>query len=403
MAIDVRTITDDETPAFREAMLATFGEDSEADPSGLDRIRALVPPEQRWAAFDGADVVGTAATFDFAFVVPGGRTVPMAGLTMVMVRPTHRRRGLLRALMQAHLDDAARRGFPISGLWASEASIYGRFGYGVAAEGDHLRVEGAGAIDVARGRELDAIEWLDEARARELTPPIYALATAQRPGALVRSDVWWRERRFLESPLMRRAGGTRRRHVAARRGDELVGYLQFRQRPGFTDGLPSGQLDIGELIAIDARAEATLWQFALQVDLFPTVTWWNAPTDDVLAWQVADPRRVVRRRTDTLWLRIGNVPAALTARGYASDGALRIAVDDQTWQLTVDGGAAHCTPTAEDPELRMPRASLGSLYLGGVPASRLARADRVHGDAAALATADRLFGWPVAPWCPEVF
>ena len=51
----------------------------------------------------------------------------------------------------------------------------------------------------------------------------------------------------------------------------------------------------------------------------------------------------------------------------------------------------------------MPRAALGSLYLGGVAASRLARADRVHGDAAALATADRLFGWPVAPWCPEVF
>jgi len=111
----------------------------------------------------------------------------------------------------------------------------------------------------------------------------------------------------------------------------------------------------------------------------------------------------VRRRTDTLWLRIGNVPAALTARSYAADGALRIAVDDQTWQLTVESGAAHCTPTAQDPELRMPRSALGSLYLGGVPASRLARADRVHGDAAALATADRLFGWPVAPWCPEVF
>ncbi|MGH9884026.1 MAG: sterol carrier protein domain-containing protein, partial [bacterium] len=86
-----------------------------------------------------------------------------------------------------------------------------------------------------------------------------------------------------------------------------------------------------------------------------------------------------------------------------SDGALRIAVDDQTWQLTVESGTAHCTPTADPPELRMPRAALGSLYLGGISASRLARADRVDGDAAALAAADRLFGWAVAPWCPEVF
>src|SRR5438552_13626965 len=197
MAIEVREITDDETPAFRDAMLTTFGEDSEADPAGLDRLGALVAPPQGWAAFDGASVVGTAATYDFTLVVPGDRTLAMAGLTMVTVRPTHRRRGLLRALMQLHIDDATRRGVPISGLWASEPSIYGRFGYGLAAEGDHVRVERAGAIDVVRG-ELDAIEWLDEARARELTPPIYARAIARRPGALVRSDVWWRERRFLE-------------------------------------------------------------------------------------------------------------------------------------------------------------------------------------------------------------
>lgn len=402
MAIDIRTITDDEIPAYRAAMLTTFGEDPESDDAGAERTRTLLDRSQMWAAFDGTTVVATAGTFDFGLIVPGGGTLDMAGLTMVMVRPSHRRRGLLRELMRLHLDDAARRSKPISGLWASEASIYGRFGYGVAAEAEHVHIDNAGSLEIGAGRDLDDIEWLDEPRAREVLPAVYERAVARRPGALIRSEVWWRERRFLEAPFMR-GGASRRRHVAAQRDGELVGYLQYRQRPGFTDGLPSGRLDIVELIAIDGRAEASLWQFACRVDLFPTVTWWNAPTDDVLAWSVPNARRIVRRRTDNLWLRIGDVPAALAARSYPSDGALRIEVDDTTWELTVEGGAARCIQTAGAPELRMSRAMLGALYLGGVSASRLARADRVDGDAAALATADRLFASPIAPWCPEVF
>jgi len=402
MAIEIRLITDAEVPAYREAMLTTFGDDVESDPTGADRIRALCDPSRLWAAFDGATIVGTAGTFDFDLVVPGGGRLAMAGLTMVMVRPSHRRRGLLRELVRLHLDDAARRGVAISGLWASEASIYGRFGYGLAAEGDALEIKRAGSIDASRGRELDATEWLDEARARAVLPAIYERAIARRPGALIRSEAWWRERRFVEEPFMR-GSASRRRHVAARRGSELVGYLQYRQRPSFTDGLPSGRLDIVELVATDARAEATLWQLACHVDLFPTVTWWNAPVDDALVWSVADARRIARRRTDTLWLRIADVPAALAARTYAADGALCIAVEDAAFELVVERGAPHCAPAVRAPELRMSRAALGALYLGGVPASRLARADLVHGDAAALATADRMFASAIAPWCPEVF
>src|SRR4051812_20794820 len=129
MALEIRTVTDDELLAFRAAVVTIFGDDPDSDPDGATRLRALIAPEQRWAAFDGGAIVATAATFDHAIVVPGGGRIPMAGLTMVGVRPTHRRRGLLRELMRLHLDDARRRGFPISGLWASEASIYQRFGY----------------------------------------------------------------------------------------------------------------------------------------------------------------------------------------------------------------------------------------------------------------------------------
>jgi predicted acetyltransferase len=403
MGLEIRTVADDELPAFGEALLATFGEDPDVDPTFLERVRALIPSGQRWAAFDGGAVVATAGTFDHAIALPGGGGLPMAGLTIVTVRPTHRRRGILRELMRLHLDDARRRGFPISGLWASEASIYQRFGYGVAAFGHAVEIDGAHALELAGPRELDELRWLDEAQARRELPAIYARALADRPGVLLRSEAWWRERRFLESAFAR-AGASRRRHVAAARAGELVGYLQYRQRSGFTDGLPSGTLEIVELVAIDVCAAATLWRFALRADLFPRVTWWNAPVDDPLPWIVTDGRRIKRRVTDTLWLRLDDVPAALAARRYPADGALRRVIEGAAWELAVSGGHARCTAADPGaPALHLSRPALGSIYLGGAAASQLARAGVVHGDPSAIAAADRLFASAIAPWCPEVF
>lgn len=397
----IRTITDAEVETFRASVMMAFGDDIDVDPNGAARTRALLDLSQVWAAFDGSTIVGTAATIDFGLVVPGGAVVPMAGLTTVMVRPTHRRRGLLRQLMEQHLDDARARRYPLSGLWSSEASIYGRFGYGVAAESDVLEVADARLMQLSP-REVDALEWIDEARAREVLPEVYARATALRPGALTRSEVWWRERRFLEAPYMR-AGASLRRHVIARRGDELVGYVQFRQRSAWSDGMPSGKVEIIELLAVDARAEATLWQLALQIDLFPHVTWWNAPTDDALAWAVTNPRQVKRRRVDALWLRIEDVAAALAARRYEADGALLLAIDGETWSIEVRDAKGVCTRSDGPPDLVMARDALGALYLGGVTASRLARAERLTGNATAIARADRMFATAVTPWCPELF
>jgi predicted acetyltransferase len=215
--------------------------------------------------------------------------------------------------------------------------------------------------------------------------------------------VWWRERRFLEAPFMR-SGASLRRHVVARRGDELVGYVQFRQRSAWTDGMPAGKVEIVELVAADARAEVSLWQLVLQIDLFPHVTWWNAPTDDVLAWAVSNPRQVKRRRVDALWLRVVDIAAALTARTYAEDGELHLSIDGETWSLVVrEGRATRCARSDAPPDLVVQRDALGAVYLGGVPPSRLARAERITGPAAVLERADRMFASPVAPWCPELF
>ncbi|MDQ3335235.1 MAG: GNAT family N-acetyltransferase [Myxococcota bacterium] len=397
--MEIRTITDDEVFAYRESLLQTFGGDPEVDPGSEERLNALVDRSQTWAVFEGKQIVGTAASFKLDIGVPGG-SLPIAGLTMVTVRPTHRRRGLLRGLMQRHLDDAKQRDYAVSGLWASEASIYGRFGYGVAAEQDEVTIEDTRHVRIAP-RDFDELEWIDEARAREVLPAIYARATAQRPGILRRSAVWWHQRRFMETPWSRE-GASLRRHVIVRRGDMHVGYIVYRQQR--VEGpSPGGKVSVVEMHGVDARAEATLWQFLLNVDLFHRVGWWNAPTDDVLPLIVNNPRLVARERSDSLWLRIEDAPAALRARRYTNDGVLRFTFGGGTFELVVEDGRATCAPTTRNAELDIDRGALGSLYLGGFTATRLARAGLVRGDARAIATAERLFTSPIAPWCAEVF
>lgn len=398
--MEIRTITDDEVDAFRASLLDTFGVPQDADPNSGDRVRRLIDyKNQAWAVIDNGRIVGTAGTFQLHLGVPGG-TVPVAGLTMVTVAPTHRRRGLLRKLIGLHLDDAKANDYAVSGLWASEANIYGRFGYAIAAEHDEIEIADARHVRVTAG-ERDHVEMIDEAQARTVLPAIYARATANRPGIMRRTETWWQMRCFLEASW-HRGGATARRHVVARRGDELVGYVVFRQK--LVDGpTPGGEAKILELHGVDARAEATLWSFMLQLDLFHHVSWGNAPVDDPLTLIVDNPRLVARTRTDNVWLRIEDPAAALRARRYTSDGTLRFVTEGTTYELAVEDGRGTCERTTREAELVIERTALGSLYLGGFSATRLARAGGIKGDARAIATADRLFASAVAPWCAEVF
>ena len=163
-----------------------------------------------------------------------------------------------------------------------------------------------------------------------------------------------------------------------------VGYVQYRQRAGFADNRPNGKLEIIELVGVDARATASLWKYACAADLFPTVTWWNAPVDDPLIHLASDVRRITRRRNETLWLRIEDVRAVLAACGFDDSIALR--VGDHTYGR---GPAVEVAPHA-----------LPALVMGGARAIELAQAGLLTGDVLA---AERAFVTPVAPWCPEIF
>ncbi len=401
--MEIRAITDDEVGRFRAALIATFGGDPDTDPQGDERFRALVAPGRAFAAFDRDQVVATGAGYAMQLAVPGG-SMAMAGLTMVTVRPTHRRRGLLRGLIAAHLDDARRRGEPISGLFASEATIYRRFGYGVASEADHLTAD-ASTVTIDDRLGFDDAELIDDDAALRLLPPLYAQAQAQRPGLIERSEPWWRSRRILDRPDLRGSASTRR-HLVVRRAGEVVGYVSFRQKLAWVDNVAAGSVDVEEQVALDPRAEATLWRFLTTVDLFPRLTFWNAPVDGLLPHLAADPRRVVRRRIDGLWLRPDDIGATLSARRYRDGGALRLQVGEPSepvFELVSDGGAARCARVDAAPELRLDRAALGSIFLGGFTPSLLAAAGRIVGAPGALARADRMFATEAAPWCAEIF
>jgi predicted acetyltransferase len=390
MKLELRAITDDEVPAFRACMMNAFGDDTgEADPDGDRRFRALIAHGNAWAMFDGAQVVGVAGLYDLSLGMPGGGSLGCAGLTMVGVRSTHRRRGILTQLMAAFDARAREHGHAIAGLWASEARIYGRYGFAVAAYDHVTEIGDAHALTVAGGG--DELEWIEEGRARELLPDIYARSTAQRPGVLRRDAVWWQERRFLESPFARR-GASKRRHVIATRDGAPVGYVQYRQRTDNHASLHGGRVEIIELHGIDTRAVASLWRYVCAIDLHPTVFWPNTPVDDPLHLLADNPRLLTRKRADSLWLRVDDIPRALAARSWG--GELRLGIGDAVYDLPSGAkttGATHVTiaPSA------LPR-----VLIGGLRPSELATAGLASGDVMA---ADRVFATPIAPWCPEVF
>lgn len=400
----LRAITADEVRAYRACMADTFGFDLEGDPDGDARVKTLVDFTRTYCSFDGDALVATAGTYAFTLSVCGGE-LPMAGLTQVAVRSTYRRQGILRRAIEAHLDDAAAHGEPISGLWASEGPIYGRFGYGIAAESDDVLVQPDPGFAPASG---DTIVGVDLATAAARMPGIYTRARATRPGMFSRTESWWHYRRILDRADLR-GGRTPRQHVLVTRGDDDVGYASYRLKLHFEDGRAAGTVDLEELVAIDGAAEATLWHHVTNIDLHPKASYWNLPVDALVPWLATDARRVLRRRrADTLWLRILDVAAALAGRRYLADDRLRLAIHDPRrglarWELCVEDGVARCDATTAAPELELDVAALGSIYLGHVRPSLLGRAGKIRGTPEALARADRLFTWPIAPWCAEVF
>ncbi len=413
MAIDIRAVADDgELARWYDVCEVPFGEHATA--AGLAVERALLPLDRALAAYDGPAMVGTAASYPFQVTVPGGATLPAAGVSNVGVLATHRRRGVLRQLMHHQLDDAAARGEVLAVLNASESAIYGRFGYGSAQRVHSYRIDthraGFRSDAMALVAERPPLRYVPQAEAAAVVAPIHAAYAAGRPGEVARSDAWWAA--VLGADKVWKGGGDLWVVVADPRPahDDPGGYVLFTTGEDRRHGRL--RLEVRELVAARPATEAALWRLVLDVDLVDTVHAHAVPTDCLLRHWLVDPRQVqVTRDGDYLWVRLLDVAAALAARRYPSPGTIVLDVVDRfrpadagRYQLEVDDtGAASCArlPSGDGPaDLRLDMEDLAALFLGAGRVDHLVAAGRgtelVPG-AAALATA--LFTWPVAPMC----
>lgn len=412
--VELRNITNDEVEAFRYAIRLGFGQDSDPEELAADEDRwflSVFSLADQWAAFDRGRMVATFGSYDQEITVPGG-VLPMAGTTVVTVQPTHRRQGILTGLMSLHLNRAVEQGQPMAGLWASEETIYGRFGYGAAIYKAEVAIP-ATTVHLPSGPDDVSLAYIESDEAAAILPALYDRVRPSTCGWLARSPDWWAERHLRDQPH-RRHGASAQRIVVAERAGRPVGYLRFRHRWGW-DLLPDGAVEIEELVAVDDDVRRSLWHFAVSVDLYPNVTWDNCPVDDPVLIEADRYRAISVRTRESIWLRLLDVPAALVGRRYERDDALVIAVEDRmglaagTFRLEVVDGQATCdavpgaSPAAAHPDVTLDVSALGVIFAGGVSAHTLARARRIAGHRAAVLRLDQLFRTAAAPHASENF
>ncbi len=370
----IRPITMSELPQFMRVGEHAFNSNWPAEQVIAWEGRVF-EPERSLAAFDRDEIIGTTTIMSFDLIVPGGE-VGAAGVTGVGVLPSHRRRGVLSALMGTQLADVSAGAEPVAALFASESVIYGRYGYGLAT--NHLN------YDMKRG------EGLLKPPANPLTlriaPPKSAAASlkkvhdavrATRPGMMSRSKAYWDV--MFADPEFTRDGSTPMRCVLAEDESGVRGYALYSAKPNWgSDGLPAQTLNIRELFGTDRDATLTLWIDMLSRDLVGEVKARSRPLDDPLLYQLSDPRRTRASIIDGLWIRLVDLPT--------------------------DEGKPVCERTTAEPDLTLPVSALGAAYLGGTRLGGLAAAGQITelrpGAVAALSAA---MWWDPAPWAATMF
>jgi predicted acetyltransferase len=415
----IRPVSPDEFGDFHTVSMHAFHGSPQSE-QDRELVLSRLEFDRSLAAFDGPVQVGIAAAYSFQLSVPGAVTLPAAGVTWVGVLPSHRRRGVLSSLMRRQLTDVRDRGEPVAVLWASEAIIYPRFGYGRAMWHADLTVHrGEGAL--ATRAPADPGLRLRLAEPAAVLPElakVYDAVLPSRPGFVARNEAWWGS--TIYDPPEQRGGATPLYCALAEDGTGPRGYALYTGQGRWDSGtsLPDGVVTVRELMSADPAAGAVLWGDLLGRDLTTEFSIRRRPVDDPLLYQLADPRRARPRLKDGLWLRIIDVPGALARRRYSGPVDVVIEVRDDLlpsnagrWRLATSGGEgsgleASCVPAAASApaDVTLDVTELGAAYLGGTRIGALAGAglvaERRPGAVRQLSAA---MSWDPAPWCPVMF
>lgn len=404
--MDIRLAGPDDFPDSVWPALNVFGMVGLSD-EHVERFRVHMDDCRLLGVRDDGEWVASLGDYPFELTLPGGATVRAAGVTMAGVLATHRRRGILTALMRRLLDDTVDRGWPVAILLASEASIYPRFGFGVASQYARWKVDPRHAELAAAppvGGRLRLVA--DRREATDLAAGVWERYRTTRPGLTTRRPWTWSD--FRTDPEHEREGMSAWNWVVHLDESGVAdGYAVYRMKEEERHALPVGSLSVREVVSPSPTVETALFRYLCGVDLVREVDLRYRPVDDHLRWQLVDRRQlVIDELNDFLWLRVLDVAATLSARTYGTTDDLVLAVEDPfrpasggLFHLAASPEGATCTRVDHgDADLAMDTSALGSLVLGTVPASVLAAAGRVAGSAAAVARADACFSSGPAPF-----
>jgi predicted acetyltransferase len=373
---------------------------------------SLLEPERTIGTFDGATLVGGATIFDFRLSVPGA-IVPMAGVSWVSVLPTHRRRGILTALIRHQLHGMHESGGePVAGLTASESAIYGRFGYGQASWSAAVTVQRhRNALRLPPGPDditLRMAPSQDEDTVAACAA-VYRRRVPERPGMLILTPAY---ERFDHADFdQARQGRSNLRTILAERDGRAIGYARYRANPARELGLSASRIDVHSAYADDIAGYGALMRFLLDIDLSASTDFARMPVDSPLLYLLTDIRAAAPRLVDSLYIRLVDLDRALAARTYAAPIDVVLDVTDGfcpwnagRWRLAGDEKGATCERTQAPADLAVDVRELGAAFLGGTPLRALQAAGLVEERrVGAVAEASRAFRSDVAPWLPVVF
>ena len=408
MSIEIRNAQPDEFADYIDALSTGFLDRPDVAKIA-DAVTALWEPDRTWAAFEDGRVCGTFRSWATEITVPGGERLPAAAVAAVTVKPTHRRRGILTSLAAAEHAAIRERGEAFGLLYASEYPIYGRFGYGPGCRVanwtlDTLRTGFLG--DPVSGMELITPDEV----AAGILKDIFETLRPRQAGEIRRRDFRWLDDVGLRDPGWRPPW---KGFLAVHRGPsgEPDGYARYRSEEKWVNRLPSSNLVVDELHALNHQAATALWRFLAEVDLVTTVTANGRSPSDSLPWLLSNARAAsVNEVGDGMWVRLFDVPRALAARTYEREDELVLEVVDAeagspvrvVLDATPDG--ATCTPTDRSPDLTVPVAALGAGYLGGTRLRDVTLSTGVDEHTpGALARADALLRTADEPWCSTFF
>lgn len=347
--------------------------------------------------------VASIASWLAQLTLPGGSTIPSAAISAVTVAPTHRRRGIARAMLEGELRTAATAGAPMAMLTVSESTLYGRYGFAPAAAAAtwHIDVKRASWIGP---RPDGRVDFVSRESARALIEPLHDRARLREAGEIDLTSGWFDDYAGTRADAEKSRDKRAIRYADA--DGEVRGVAIYTVRENHDDFTQS-TVTITTLIAETDDAYAALWRFFIELDLVREVRAYLLSVAEPLLWMISDQRAATVTVTDHQYVRIIDVPVALGARAYGAAGTLVLDVADPLafaagrWLLEVDDdGRGVATPLAGEAPAGAVEVSLGveelsAVYLGGVSLATLVAAGRVR--STNIAAAARVFGWHIPP------